>query len=133
MLLRPVQEMLRQEIKIWGESDEFAERKGARQRDEAFKFMHQTLREYHELDELYANALSKVCVDFSRQGMAENAEVKRCIEETLGRSRTKLQWSGLGLLAATLGLPCCGLYLCWQRRQSKLPDKAIIVPDQTGA
>lgn len=134
ILLRPVEEMLRAEIEVWRKVDGFAEWKGARGIDEeALHSVGHALREYRELDKSYANALSKASGEFSRKEMEENAEMKQFVEEALGRSRTKLKWSGLGLAAASLGLPCYALYLCWPRLQSKPPDKTIIVADRTGS
>jgi len=126
-LVQLVEEMLRAEIQLWRKSGA-AGRQGARPNDEKA-----ALREYRKLDELYANASSTVGGEFHRQGMAGNVERKQSVEEALERSRTRLQWSGLGLATATLGFPCYCLYLYWPRLQTHLPNKTLIVADRPDA
>lgn len=113
-LLRRVEEMLNAEIEIWSRIHRFAARKGASESDdpEAFYSVGQALKEYHELEASYANALLKVGGELHRKAMEENAETKISVEGALRRSRAWLHWSGLGLATATLGLPCYAFYIC---------------------
>ena len=131
-LLQTVEELLEAEILVWRQIDGFVERKGVRLSDEdASQKIRHTLKEYHEREKAYADALSKVGVELSRKELQGNAELERFTEGALEGSRTKLLWSGLGLAASSFGLPCYGLSVCLFKGDSKPPGKTTLLVNRT--